>query len=41
MEDVEIVLDRFRARTGLSKDPSDLTPGEASSVSGAHHTVLR
>lgn len=35
MEDVESVLDRFRGRIGLSKDPSDLMPGDSSSsVSG-------
>lgn len=34
MEDVEIVLERFRGRIGLSKDLSDLVPDDSSSVSG-------
>lgn len=40
MEDVEIVLERFRGRIGLSKDPSDLVPDDSSSVSGASHTAV-
>lgn len=34
IEDVEFVLDRFRARIALGEDPSTIIPGEGLSVSG-------
>lgn len=38
IEDVETVLGRFRAHIGLTKAPSDIMSGEASSVRAQHHT---